>query len=59
MPLHVITPRMSTSITVTDLKTGIGSQGGEDICIGQENIKLALCALWEEEGDEYLPHVQT
>ncbi|MEY4718120.1 MAG: hypothetical protein RL563_738 [Pseudomonadota bacterium] len=41
----MITPRMSTSITVTDLKTGIGSQDVEDISIGQENIKLASIRL--------------
>jgi len=51
------------SITVTNLKTGIGShdgeEDGEDIGIGLENIKLAVRYLWgEEEGDELLPQVQ-
>ncbi|WP_347988231.1 dinitrogenase iron-molybdenum cofactor biosynthesis protein [Methylomonas sp. AM2-LC] len=51
------------SITVTNLKTGIGSldgeEDGEDIGIGLENIKLAVRYLWgEEEGDEDLPQVQ-
>jgi nitrogen fixation protein NifX len=50
------------SITVTNLKTGIGShdgeEDGEDIGIGLENIKLAVRYLWgEEEGDEGLPDV--
>jgi nitrogen fixation protein NifX len=51
------------SITVTNLKTGIGSldgeEDGEDIGIGLESIKLAVRYLWgEEEGDEGLPQVQ-
>lgn len=51
------------AITVTNLKTGIGSldgeEDGEDIGIGLENIKLAVRYLWgEEEGDENLPQVQ-
>ena len=51
------------SITVTNLKTGIGSldgeEDGEDIGIGLENIKLAVRYLWgEEEGDVDLPEVQ-
>jgi len=50
------------AITVTNLKTGIGShdgeEDGEDIDIGLENIKLAVRYLWgEEEGDESLPQV--
>ena len=50
------------SITVTNLKTGIGSadgeEDGEDISIGLENIKLAVRYLWgEESGDETLPEV--
>ena len=50
------------SITVTNLKTGIGSldgeEDGEDIGIGLENIKLAVRYLWgEEEGDDGLPQV--
>ena len=50
------------AITVTNLKTGIGSHDGEedseDIGIGLENIKLAVRYLWgEEEGDEGLPQV--
>jgi nitrogen fixation protein NifX len=50
------------SITVTNLKTGIGSldgeEDGEDIGIGLENIKLAVRYLWGEETDENLPEVQ-
>ena len=51
------------SITVTNLKTGIGSldgeEDGEDIGIGLENIKLAVRYLWgEEDGDDGLPQVQ-
>ncbi|MGY6276517.1 dinitrogenase iron-molybdenum cofactor biosynthesis protein [Methylomonas sp. MgM2] len=51
------------TITVTNLKTGIGShdgeEDGEDIGIGLENIKLAVRYLWgEEEGDESLPEIQ-
>ncbi len=51
------------AITVTNLKTGIGShdgeEDGEDIDIGLENIKLAVRYLWgEEEGDEGLPEIQ-
>ncbi|MBD9355302.1 dinitrogenase iron-molybdenum cofactor biosynthesis protein [Methylomonas albis] len=50
------------SITVTNLKTGIGSldgeEDGEDIGIGLENIKLAVRYLWgEEDGDEGLPEI--
>lgn len=52
------------AITVTNLKTGIGSldgeEDGEDIGIGLENIKLAVRYLWgEEEGDEDIPEIQT
>jgi nitrogen fixation protein NifX len=51
------------SITVTNLKTGIGShdgeEDGEDIGIGLENIKLAVRYLWgDETGDEGIPQVQ-
>ncbi len=51
------------AITVTNLKTGIGSldgeEDGEDIGIGLENIKLAVRYLWgEEQGDEDLPEIQ-
>lgn len=51
------------SITVTNLKTGIGShdgeEDGEDIGIGLENIKLAVRYLWGEEAeDEHLPEIQ-
>jgi len=51
------------AVTVTNLKTGIGShdgeEDGEDIGIGLENIKLAVRYLWgEEEGDEGLPEIQ-
>lgn len=50
------------AITVTNLKTGIGShdgeEDGEDIGIGLENIKLAVRYLWGEEvGDESLPEI--
>ncbi|MBD9360617.1 dinitrogenase iron-molybdenum cofactor biosynthesis protein [Methylomonas fluvii] len=50
------------SITVTNLKTGIGSldgeEDGEDIGIGLENIKLAVRYLWgEEDEDEGLPEI--
>ena len=49
-------------VTVTNLKTGIGSldgeEDGEDIGIGLENIKLAVRFLWGEEEDENLPTVQ-
>ena len=52
------------TITVTNLKTGIGSldgeEDGEDISIGLENIKLAVRYLWgEEEEDEQLPEIAT
>ncbi len=51
------------SITVTNLKTGIGShdgeEDGEDIGIGLANIKLAVRYLWgDESGDEGIPQVQ-
>ncbi|WP_020159866.1 MULTISPECIES: dinitrogenase iron-molybdenum cofactor biosynthesis protein [Methylobacter] len=51
------------SITVTNLKTGIGSldgeEDGEDIGIGLENIKLAVRYLWGDEAeDENLPEIQ-
>lgn len=51
-------------ITVTNLKTGIGShdgeEDGEDINIGLENIKLAVRYLWGEEAeDENLPEIET
>jgi nitrogen fixation protein NifX len=50
------------AVTVTNLKTGIGSldgeEDGEDIGIGLENIKLAVRYLWgEEQIDESLPQV--
>jgi len=51
------------TITVTNLKTGIGSldgeEDGEDIGIGLENIKLAVRYLWGDEADEDLPSIQT
>ncbi|MGZ8201345.1 MAG: dinitrogenase iron-molybdenum cofactor biosynthesis protein [Methylosarcina sp.] len=52
------------AITVTNLKTGIGShdgeEDGEDIGIGLENIKLAVRYLWgEEDGDDSLPQVES
>ena len=50
------------SITVTNLKTGIGSldgeEDGEDIDIGLANIKQAVRYLWGEETDDGLPEVQ-
>ncbi|MDO8828084.1 dinitrogenase iron-molybdenum cofactor biosynthesis protein [Methylophaga sp.] len=51
------------SVTVTNLKTGIGShdgeEDGEDIGIGLENIKLAVRYLWGEEAeDEQIPEIQ-
>ncbi len=51
------------TITVTNLKTGLGShdgeEDGEDIDIGLANIKLAVRYLWgEEDGDEGLPEIQ-
>lgn len=52
------------SVTVTNLKTGIGSldgeEDGEDIGIGLANIKLAVRYLWGDEAeDEDLPEIQT
>ncbi len=52
------------AVTVTNLKTGIGShdgeEDGEDIGIGLENIKLAVRYLWGEEAeDENIPEIQT
>ena len=52
------------AITVTHLKTGIGShdgeEDGEDIGIGLENIKLAVRYLWGEEvGDDDMPEIQS
>lgn len=51
------------TVTVTNLKTGIGSldgeEDGEDIGIGLENIKLAVRFLWGEETDENLPAIET
>lgn len=51
------------AITVTNLKTGIGShdgeEDGEDIGIGLANIKLAVRYLWgEEAGDDGIPEIQ-
>jgi nitrogen fixation protein NifX len=51
------------SVTVTNLKTGLGSldgeEDGEDIGLGLANIKLAVRYLWgDEEGDKDLPQVQ-
>ncbi len=51
------------AITVTNLKTGIGShdgeEDGEDIGIGLENIKLAVRYLWGEEAeDENIPEIE-
>lgn len=52
------------AVTVTNLKTGIGShdgeEDGEDISIGLENIKLAVRYLWGEEAEDAdLPEIQT
>jgi nitrogen fixation protein NifX len=52
------------AVTVTNLKTGIGSldgeEDGEDIDIGLANIKLAVRYLWGEgEGEDDLPQVQS
>ncbi|ANE56223.1 MULTISPECIES: dinitrogenase iron-molybdenum cofactor biosynthesis protein [Methylomonas] len=57
-----LTDEKLKSITVTNLKTGIGShdgeEDGEDIDIGLANIKLAVRYLWgEEDGDEGLPEI--
>lgn len=57
-----LTDEKLKAITVTNLKTGIGShdgeEDGEDIGIGLENIKLAVRYLWgEEEEDEDLPEI--
>jgi nitrogen fixation protein NifX len=51
------------SVTVTNLKTGIGShdgeEDGEDIGIGLDNIKLAVRYLWGEEAEDvHLPEIQ-
>lgn len=51
------------SVTVTNLKTGIGShdgeEDGEDIGIGLANIKLAVRYLWGEEvEDESIPAIE-
>lgn len=57
-----LTDEKLKSITVTNLKTGIGShdgeEDGEDIGIGLENIKLAVRYLWGEEEDANLPEIQ-
>lgn len=50
-------------ITVTDLKTGLGSldgeEDGEDIGIGLEPMKLAVRILWgETDEDDDLPEVE-
>ncbi|MGZ8903620.1 MAG: dinitrogenase iron-molybdenum cofactor N-terminal domain-containing protein, partial [Methylobacter sp.] len=50
------------AITVTNLKTGLGSldgeEDGEDIGIGLANIKLAVRYLWGDEAeDEDLPEI--
>lgn len=57
-----LTDEKLKSVTVTHLKTGIGSVGGEedgeDISLGLSNIKLAVRYLWGEEADEDLPAVE-
>ena len=46
------------AITVTNLKTGIGSLDGEDIGIGLDKIKQGVRYLWgEEQMDESLPEI--
>jgi len=55
-----ITLESLSRITVTDLKTGLGSVGGEeddeDIGIGLEAMKLAVRILWgETEEDDSIP----
>jgi nitrogen fixation protein NifX len=52
-----------TRITVTDLKTGLGSldgeEDGEDISVGLQAIKDAVRILWgESDGNENLPKPQ-
>jgi nitrogen fixation protein NifX len=59
-----LTDEKLKSVTVTNLKTGIGSldgeEDGEDIGIGLANIKLAVRYLWGDEAeDEDLPEIQT
>jgi len=58
-----LTDEKLKSVTVTNLKTGIGSldgeEDGEDIGIGLANIKLAVRYLWGDEAeDEDLPEIQ-
>jgi nitrogen fixation protein NifX len=57
-----LTDEKLKAITVTNLKTGIGSldgeEDGEDIGIGLDKIKLAVRYLWgEEQIDESLPEI--
>ncbi len=51
-----------TKITVTDLKTGLGSldgeEDGEDMSPGLENLKNAVQILWGDETAEELPLTQ-
>lgn len=52
------------AITVTNLKTGLGSldgeEDGEDIGVGLANIKLAVRYLWGDEAeDEDLPEISS
>lgn len=58
-----LTDEKLKTVTVTNLKTGIGSldgeEDGEDIGIGLANIKLAVRYLWGDEAeDEDLPEIQ-
>ncbi len=58
-----LTDEKLKSVTVTNLKTGIGShdgeEDGEDIAIGLANIKLAVRYLWGEEAeDENIPEIE-
>ena len=57
---HPLTLEKLTRITVTDLKTGLGSldgeEDGEDISVGLQPIKDAVRILWgESDGSENLP----
>jgi len=52
-----------TKITVTDLKTGLGStdgeEDGEDLGPGLENLKRAVQILWGATPEEELPSLET
>jgi nitrogen fixation protein NifX len=58
-----ITKERLTTVTVTDLKTGLastdGEEDGEDAAIGMEPLKLAVRYLWGQETDmPYMPIVR-